>query len=63
VQPESIGVPAAPFLLYTLRYQGRHPDDENTIVVSAADLADNFTAYQPIKADRPDAHTPNEETV
>jgi hypothetical protein len=60
VHPLSTAIPAVPFSLYTLQFEGRHPDDENTIVVSATDLAENFTAYQPIKADRPEAHTPNE---
>ena len=64
VRIESAATPAPPaFDLFTLKFEGRHPEDENTIVVSAADLADNFTIYQPIQADRPTAHKPSNETV
>jgi hypothetical protein len=64
IQIESNATPEPPaFALYTLRFQGRHPEDENTILVGEHDLRDNFTRYEPIQSDRPEAHKPNEETV
>lgn len=54
VKVQSSATPAPPaFDLYTLRFEGRHPDDENVIVVSESDLAEGFTIYEPIKAATP----------
>lgn len=54
VKIQSTATPAPPeFYLYTLRFEGRHPDDENVIVVSDNDLAEDFTLYEPIKATTP----------
>ena len=38
-----------PVELLTLKFEGQHPDNENTIVVSGSDFRQNFEAYDPIK--------------
>jgi len=55
--PQSAFPTPEPFALFTLAFQGRHPEDENTIVVSAHDLSTNFSQYDPLKADTPTKST------
>ena len=46
-----------PVEMLTLKFEGRHPEDENTIFVSLSDLLENFEVYEPLKVAKADGQT------
>jgi len=45
------GLPQYEFEMVTLCFQGKSPDDEDTIVTTGRDFLESFEPYNPIKAD------------